>query len=181
MLKRYSMLSLLMVTLASVGLAGCSVQTAATSASNEAVSASQLQYLVDRKQIEDVIKLYALSIDDKDWDQHKSIFTPTYLSYHKKKGRFVEETVEGRVEFLKRFTRKFRWTQHIASIYAVDIEGDSAFVVSTLNARHKRPPAKQGEKQKNDLHMLGQYHYWLTRTDAGWKIDKIRLNRNRNR
>lgn len=164
------------ILLSGVSLTGC-VSSSSTNQMNEA--AASLQYLVDRHQIEDIIKQYAMSIDNRDWDLHASLFTPTYLGYNKKKGEFVEQTVEWRVGFLDKFISKFSWTQHIASIYTIEIEGDNAVVISTLNARHKRKPAAAGEKQKNDWHMLGQYRYWLVRTEGGWKINKMRMTSNK--
>lgn len=137
--------------------------------------AEQIQYLIDRQAIEDVIKKYALSIDRRDWEMQKSLFTDPYTSL--KKGKEKEANLENRIKFLDKFTDKYLWTQHIASIYTVDLEGDEAYVISTINANHKGRVMEDGKKTK-DLHMIGQYRYWLKRLDGGWKIYKMSMVRN---
>ena len=129
---------------------------------------------MDRQAIEDVIKKYALSIDTRDWEMHKSLFTDPYISL--KTGK--EATVENRIKFFDKFTEKYLYTQHIASIYSVELEDNEAYVISTINANHIGRTMKD-EKKIKDLHMIGQYRYWLRKIEGSWKIYKMGLVRNR--
>ena len=137
-------------------------------------TAQQIQRLVDREAIKDVVKAYALSMDTRDWDLHRSIFTESYQLY--RNGTYRDEHIDNRVKRLDAFTQRYAWTQHLASIYSIEIDGDSAFVISSLNANHKGQ-ANEGGRRTGDYLMVGFYHYWLTRTPDGWKIAKMRLLR----
>ena len=72
-----------------------------------------IKELADRAAIEDLIRSYALSMDTRDWELHASIFLPEYKLW--RKGKFIDETIEKRVERLDRFTRNYAWTQHMPS------------------------------------------------------------------
>ncbi len=138
----------------------------------------QLQRLEDKEEIEKVVKAYALSMDTRDWDLHSSIFTKEYKLY--RKGKYKNEQIEDRVKRLDRFTKQYEWTRHLASIYSIDLKADSAFVISSLLATHKGKQLEKG-RQSKDYTMVGHYHYWLIRTQEGWKINKMRLIRFRNK
>lgn len=136
---------------------------------------AKLRYLLDRDAIATAVKAYALSMDTRDWDLHRSIFTENYQLW--RRDGFRDEHIDQRIERLDNFTRQYAWTQHIASIYSIEITGDDAFVISTLHADHKGKPRANGRGSTPDYLMVGRYHYWLTRTDDGWKIYKMRLIR----
>ncbi len=136
-----------------------------------------IQYLMDRTAIEDVVKAYALSMDTRDWELHRSIFTEQYKLF--RRGQYIDESIEDRISRLDRFTNNYLWTQHLASIYSIEIDGDKAFVISTLNANHKGKELENG-RRSNDYLMIGHYHYWLERAENGWKIYQMQVKRFRN-
>lgn len=136
---------------------------------------AQLRAVVDKDAISWVVKAYALSMDTKDWELHRSIFTESYKLY--RRGQFRDEHIDDRVKRLDAFTQRYAWTQHLASVYSIEIDGDEAFAVSSLHARHKGKPRENGNGATQDYLMVGRYHHWLRRTDEGWKIYQMRLIR----
>lgn len=131
---------------------------------------SKIQFLMDREEITAIIKYYALSMDTKDWELQGNLFLNEYEAWNKKKNEFVTRTVANRLVGREKASKKFIWTQHIASIYSIEIDGDTAFVKSTLNARHQPKT-----ENPDEFLMIGHYHYWLAKTDNGWKISKMKI------
>ena len=127
--------------------------------------------LRDQAAVRRVIKAYALSIDIQDWELHRSLFTETHMRFEN--NAFVEETIQARIDRLDELTNRYAWTQHLASIYSIENDNDNAFVVSTLNARFKGQ-TNDGSSNTQDFLETGVYHYWLRRTNDGWKIHKLR-------
>ncbi|MEW6998398.1 nuclear transport factor 2 family protein [Colwelliaceae bacterium BS250] len=56
-------------------------------------------------------------------------------------------------------------------VNSIDIDGDTAFVKSTLHARH----FPEGGKRSQEKLMIGQYRYVLKKTSKGWRINHMRL------
>ena len=136
----------------------------------------RLEELIDISDITFTIKAYALSIDTRNWDLHRSIFTQNYKLF--RNGKYKDEHIDIRINRLDRFTNQYTWTQHLASIYSIDIQGDGAFVISSVNARHEGKERENGRRSPDYL-MTGLYHYWLIRDANKWKISKMRLIRSK--
>lgn len=163
-----------MLLIGTIITVGCSATSSSVLSQSEI---KQTRLLLNQGAIESVIKAYALSMDNQDWDLHRSIFTDQYQLY--RRGKFITESIDKRIERLSRFTQNYEWTQHLASIYSVDIQENTAFVVSSLQAKHRGRLLDNG-RQTRDYTMIGQYHYWLVKEQGKWKINKMRVKRFRN-
>ena len=126
-----------------------------------------LTELINLGEIDKVIKQYGLSLDSRNWDLHKSIYTERYKLY--RNGQFREEHINDRVRRLDNFLNNYIWTQHIGSVYTVELNGGDAFVISSMNAYHEGKTRDNGTRVRSYL-QTGLYHYWLTKTSGGWKI-----------
>jgi len=129
----------------------------------------KIQFLLDREEITAVIKYYALTMDSRDWDFQRELFTQRHENYIK--GKFVSRSIDDRIVLREEGALKWASTQHLASIYSINIEGDTAFVKSTLHARH----FPEGGKRSQEKVMIGQYRYALKKTSKGWRINLMRL------
>jgi hypothetical protein len=144
-----------------------------SSIGKESVEA-KVQFLLDREEITAIIKYYALTMDSRDWKFQGEIFTPEYENY--RNGKFSSRSIEDRLAGREKSAEKWAWTQHVASVYSIDIDGDTAFVKSTLHARHW---PVDGSKRMQEMLMVGQYRYVLKKTPEGWKISIMRLVSNK--
>ncbi len=129
----------------------------------------KIQFLLDREEITAVIKYYALTMDSRDWDFQRELFTERHQNYIK--GKFVSRSIDDRIALREEGAMKWASTQHMASVYSINIDGDTAFVKSTLHARH----FPEGGKRSQERVMIGQYRYVLKKTTQGWKIKLMRL------
>jgi hypothetical protein len=131
-----------------------------------------LQRLIDRAAISDVVIAYATAVDQRDWVVFRSLFTDRVLvdmrsfdpTLHREIG--ADELVA-----LARRLSAFDATQHISANHVHRIDGDRATCVSYMQASHflKRPD--------RDFHCIlyGYYTNSLVRTDTGWKICEYAL------
>jgi hypothetical protein len=129
----------------------------------------KIQFLLDREEITAVIKYYALTMDSRDWDFQRELFTERHENY--KNGKFVSRSIDDRIALREQGAVKWASTQHMASVYSINIDGNTAFVKSTLHARH----FPEGGKRSQERVMIGQYRYVLKKTSKGWKINIMRL------
>lgn len=130
-----------------------------------------LQDLTELAALECIIKAYGLSLDTRDWDLHRSLYKDTYELY--RNGGFQKENIETRINRLSNFTDRFAWTQHISSLYSLELDGNKAFVISAMNARHEGKENENGNRSRSYL-QTGLYYYWLEKTIDGWRIAKQR-------
>lgn len=137
---------------------------------------SDLQYLIDRANITDVISNLAHSQDERDWDAFVSLFTDRVkfdLSEHlnlKPQNMTVEE--------LKDKTQKaltgFESTQHISSDVVITVDGDTAQSRNRMTAYHHLP-TEPGIA--DHCIMRGYWHLSLRRIDGRWLITRVRVVR----
>lgn len=138
---------------------------------SEATLEERLQLLQDREEIGQVIVNYGLTFDMQDWSLHRSVFTDEIeMDFSASIGDGLETMrADDWVEGVKPFFANLRGTQHIAMPLVIQIDGDTAYVRSMLNASHHLPNSYGGSVQT----MVGYYDNWLVRTDEGWKIRKM--------
>lgn len=130
---------------------------------------TKIHYLLDRKEIEDLVAAYAYSVDLQDWNLHRSLFTETFEDGTS--GTFRKQSVGKRIELLSAYFPQFDGTQHLNVPLSIRIDGDEAFAIATLSTRHFH---SDGTPEKNTL-LTGQYEFDCTRSEAGWKINRINL------
>ena len=134
----------------------------------------KIDYLLDRAEIEDIITTYSYSVDARDWPLHGEIFEDTFQQ--RGGDRYRDTDNQKRLEKLDKFFQRFTSTQHLGFPLAIQIDGDTAYAVASLHARHYD---ESGDPLDNTL-LFGQYEFWLERTSEGWKVNKLaQVNRTR--
>lgn len=123
----------------------------------------QVQGLLDREAIRQVMLTYARTIDSRDWATHRTLFADE-VEVEKGEKRTRENLMRGKMAFFA----QTKATQHIGMVTEIDVKGDDAHVVSLLHAQHYLPNDNGESVQR----MIGTYDYWLRRSPSGWQIYK---------
>jgi SnoaL-like domain len=132
---------------------------------------SEIQLLLDRAQIGEVIHRYPVSIDARNWTLFRSIFTDeiqVYLGRPVENPRLRTVSADKFAEQVTQVITRFDITQHFLTDYHVEISGNDAVCISYMQARH----FKQGQPTWD---MGGYYTYHLVRSGDSWKIPKYTL------
>src|ERR1700692_1331665 len=147
---------------------------------------SQVQYLLDRIEIQDVLALYASGQDDhqaensailEDWD---NVFSPDAMVDYTQAGppfgvfsyRDLAKVMRGDSKTAGLMSGSFRKWQHMLGLPKVTIEGDRATARTDLLATHV------GHTNANTpwhLFDAAIFHDQLVRTSKGWRIRLRRL------
>ncbi len=142
---------------------------AAHAALRSAPLEAKIAYLLDRAEITDLVTAYGYSVDTRDWELQKAIFTDEYEN--DSSGKPVKQTATQRGAALAKFFTAFEATQHLVFPETFSIVGDAAYVTASLHARHYH---SNGDPVKNTL-LFGQYEFWLTRTADDWRIARMKM------
>ncbi len=120
-----------------------------------------LQTLVDRAAITDLLTRYAHAVDRQDWDLYRSLFTPdAHIDYTQVGG--VAGGLEEVVGFLSETMPMFEAMQHLISNIEFNIDGDEARVTAMVYNPLKLPDTPMWATG-------GWYHHKLVRTAEGWQ------------
>lgn len=130
---------------------------------------AQLQWLVDRAAISDLLIDFARALDDKDWEGYAANFaedgvlalTPTI--FHD--GR------EGLADFVAGSLGRYAGTHHLSTNHAISLDGDEATTRSYLIAAHvldEADPARHADS-------AGWYRCRVRRTSDGWRFIHVTL------
>ena len=132
-------------------------------------SAAQLQWLVDRAAISDLLVDFARSLDDQDWAGYAALYaTDGVLA--------IAPTIshtgrDGLAEFVAASLGRYAGTHHVSSNHAIDVDGDTASARSYLIAAHVFDAA---EPQRH-ADGAGWYRYQLRRDPEGWRFTHVSL------
>ena len=125
-----------------------------------------LHALADRIAVEDLLTRYATTVDRRDWDGYRNVFTDdAEIDYTSAGG--IAGTVDEVVEFLSTTLDMFEMTQHLVSNVDVTVDGDTATVTAMFNNPMRLPG---GEVWFTG----GWYHHDLVRTADGWRSRRLR-------
>ncbi|MEV6424884.1 nuclear transport factor 2 family protein [Streptomyces sp. NPDC051662] len=128
----------------------------------------ELQELLDKSAITEVIHTVAHAMDARDWDLFATCYTP------EAEGDYVNVNVAGREAIIagtKALLDPLHATQHLVGNLRVTIDDDIATTHATFIAQHVR-----AEATGNGQYILGgTYHDTLRRTDEGWKITRRQI------
>ena len=132
--------------------------------------ASQVQWLVDRALISDLLVEFARSLDEKDWDTHVALYLPD--------GVFMVGDVmrlEGHEQLIRTASPQalgqYAGTWHGSSNHAITIDGDTATTRSYLIGVHILGDDPAGHADGG-----GWYDCTLRRTPEGWRFATVRVN-----
>jgi len=127
----------------------------------------QVQLLIDRLEIDDLLTRYTVALDTRQWDLLDTVFTPAatidYTSSEGIKGRFPEIKV-----WLEKALTTFTSCQHLLGNRQIELDGDHGtgrtyfFNPNTLT---------DGAGAATMLFVGGFYLDKFVRTAEGWRIE----------
>ena len=138
----------------------------------------ELQRLIDRAAISDVVIAYATGVDTRNWELYRSIFTdPCTFDFSSWNGRpAVSMPADDWVTGVRGTLSGFDATQHISSNHVITFEraeaagDDRARCVSYMQAQHFL-----ADQPVTCCTLGGYYTNDLVHTDDGWKITRCQL------
>jgi ketosteroid isomerase-like protein len=132
--------------------------------------AEQVQWLVDRAAISDLLVEFARSLDEKDWAAHVELYLPD--------GVFMAGDVfrlEGHEELIgtasPQALGQYAATWHLSANHAIHLDGDTARVRSYLAGVH----LLEGAGPTGHADGGGWYDSTMRRTPEGWRLETVRV------
>jgi len=127
----------------------------------------QLQWLVDRAAIGDLLIDFARALDDRDWASYAENYAPEgTLSFN---GHLAHEGQKGLAAFVEAGLGQYAGTHHVSANHAISVDGDVAATRSYLIAAHifdATDPQRHADG-------AGWYTCKLRRTDSGWRFTEV--------
>jgi ketosteroid isomerase-like protein len=125
----------------------------------------ELQLLADRLAIRQVMDIYGMAVDRRDWGLYRDVFTEdAIIDYSDSGGR--RHNVESTVEFLQAELTMFAGLHHNMTNHVCEIDGNTARACTYFLAYHTRP---DGRGEESIMKMGGFYQDRL-RKDTKWRI-----------
>ena len=130
----------------------------------------------DRWAISDLMVKYCLGLDRKDYDLlgTEVLAEDAYADYGTNEG--VDMKLEGRaalLEMLETSLAQWETTHHLTGAPLIEATDEGAVLTAYLTAQHVRPDTPGGDQYI----IAGIYTNGAVRTDAGWRLSSIRLDR----
>lgn len=120
-----------------------------------------LQTLIDRAEITDLLTRYARAVDRQDWGLFRSVFTSDARIDYTQVGGIAGD-LDTVVSFLSEALAVFEAMQHLISNIDIAIDGDEAKVSAMVYNPLKLPNTPMWATG-------GWYHHELVRTPDGWR------------
>lgn len=124
-----------------------------------------LQTLIDRAEITDLVTRYVTAVDRRNWDLYRSVFTDdAHIDYTAVGG--IAGSVEEMCSWLNTTLGMFEACQHLVSNFDIAVDGDQATAtVMVFNSMQlpNHPVWATG----------GWYHHKLVRTPQGWRSREL--------
>ena len=124
-----------------------------------------LELIVQKLEITDVLYRYATALDTRDWGLLGEVFAPDAVYTIGVHGEFVGPSAIGAK--IASLIGGYESTQHLITNPVIDIDGDRARASCYLHAQHYLPDQRTGG---NTYEMGGTYRDELVRTPDGWRI-----------
>ena len=127
----------------------------------------QIQMLVDRLEIDDLLTRYTVALDTRSWDLLATVFTPDatidYTSSQGIKGQFPEVAA-----WLEQALTPFAATQHMLGNRQIDLDGDRG----SGRTYFFNPNLLVGDDGGTTLLYVGGFYLdRFVRTGDGWRIE----------
>jgi 3-phenylpropionate/cinnamic acid dioxygenase small subunit len=129
-----------------------------------------LETLLDRQRIVDVLVRYVTTMDNNEWDALAECFTDDAIAGFGSVGPEMHGVGAIRDE-LRAICEPMDYTFHLIGNHVIEIDGDKAHSTSYLIAHQVMREALGG----TTFHVSGKYHDELVRTADGWRITNKRL------
>ncbi len=137
---------------------------------------AELQGLVDRAAISEVVLGYATGLDRRDWDLYRSIFTDEIETDFESVGiRPGVYKADDWVRDARTLFAGFEATQHTSTNHVHEVRGDTATCISSMQAEHFVTRESGDLPEAHRWTIGGYYTNDLVRTPAGWKLRKVTL------
>ncbi len=125
---------------------------------------TDLQALIDEREIRDVAFRYCRALDTKDWALLDEVFVPDATGQLGSPTTLVGiEAIRGRI---RTALAHLDDSQHLVGNHEIAVDGDAATHRCYLQAQHIREAAVGGP----NYIVAGRYEDQLARTEAGWRI-----------
>ena len=122
----------------------------------------------DHVAIAQVIQRYFDAVDEKQFDRFADVFAAeAVLRYSLDESTGPAASVAQMVARMRPFVGVFRFTQHLAGIPTIEIDGDRATARTNLRAVHVQ---QRRDGSRSVWRVFGVYRDRLARTPAGWRI-----------
>ncbi|MFD5648735.1 nuclear transport factor 2 family protein [Streptomyces sp. NPDC127039] len=131
---------------------------------------AQLQWLVDRAAIGDLLVEFARALDEQDWEAYVALYVPEGVMSPTESVRLEGHEQLRRVGGAQQLGR-YRGTWHLSSNHAIHIDGDTARTRSYLLGVHM-----PGEDTFRHADGAGWYDCTLRRTPDGWRFVTVRIH-----
>jgi hypothetical protein len=132
--------------------------------------AAQLQWLVDRAHIGDLLVEFARTLDERDWDANTALYLPDGVF-----SAGAAFTLRGHAELARTGTdaglARYRGTWHLSANHAIEIDGDTARTRSYMIGVH----LLDGDTFRH-ADGAGWYDCTLCRTPDGWRFKTVRIH-----
>jgi SnoaL-like domain len=123
---------------------------------------------LDRAVISDVLVRFARALDEKDWVGYAALYAADGTLRTPRGGHRGRA---GLAEYVEHDLGGYPATHHVSAGHAIDIDGDTATVRSSLHATHLR------SADPGDFWTVGGwYDTTLRRVGAGWEITSVVIN-----
>lgn len=129
----------------------------------------QMRELVDRNEITDLVSRLGLWLDEKRFDEARSIFTEDVAVQTPGGEARGIELVAGQA---RRNHAAFERTQHVITNVLVDLDGDRATVQANLTVTF----VQRADMPEPHFTLGERYHFDAARTPQGWRISGIRVS-----
>ncbi len=139
---------------------------------SDAALARQVQWLMDRAALGDLLHSFAAALDTRDWDTYVGNYAEgavLELPDPVRPGAVIELRREDMAKKVPASLGRYRGTHHLSTNHQYWIDGDRARSRSYLQAVHVQgTPAEHWSAG-------GWYDCEYQRTAAGWKFTRVRL------
>lgn len=150
-----------------VGAAGAVATSAQAAPARHNDLARQVDMLVSRAAIEEILVAYARGNDRLDGDLLRSLFWPESAHHH---GGFQGKSIDF-INFAVKKVGELKYAAHHISNISIEVEGDRAFSECYYFAHHRRAKADGSEE---DAFFEGRYLDDFERRAGVWKIIRRR-------
>ena len=125
---------------------------------------TEIRKLLDRAAIGDLFQRYSRALDQRDWDEVVSCFTPdAYADYG-----LIEGGVDEVVRWIRQGVAVFDKTMHFIQPQVIEVDGDTAHAEAYCVAYHRRTDAGQ----RKELLVRLRYIDELVRAGEAWLIQR---------
>jgi len=130
---------------------------------------AQLQWLVDRAAISDLLIDFARALDDQDWEGYAANYTDDGVLAISP--AIAHTGREGMARFVAAGLGQYAGTHHLSANHAITVDGDTATTRSYLIAAH----ILDADDPYQHADGAGWYRCQLRRTEHGWRFSHVTL------